>query len=173
MDKVVARVLGQVATYECMTKIRLCQFAGVGLGIEAVEPLQPGEEVVKVPWELAKELSADRAWEDLKDEPFTPKLLDVVRQLPLNQVQKPQLVGGIMLSMLLLKERESGEAYAHARAIPGDLAVPIFWSQNQIEELQKSPLVQVIQQRRELIASVFENVVKPAVPEVSAANFAW
>lgn len=148
------------------------RFGAVGYGVEALEQLNAGDEVVKIPWEVAQFLSADRAWAELQEQSFIPPLLRFTKNLPLNQLQEPQLVGGILLSMLLLRERASGESL-HVRSIPDDLNVPIFWDQQQISELQSSPLVGVIQQRRGLIANIYEEVLRPCCPEVSPANFAW
>lgn len=175
-----ARVLREQHGAFINAAVEVAEVEGMGSGLVAARRVDAGEPVLAVPKSAWAGLSAQRAHDELQQ--LEPRLYDglVAHAAGLEAASgkaRALLLGSVALVLLTLRELEAPSSptlEAHAALLPRQTAVPLFWSDARMAELQASPLVAAVQARRALIHGVYSSVVAvDAAEPVPSSNFAF
>ncbi|ETW10220.1 hypothetical protein H310_00578 [Aphanomyces invadans] len=146
-------------------KIQVKHYPSMGLGIEAIEPIDSGEVVFVASSEVWREYSAAAARSEARQQ--APAFVDRVDSYCGNNQRMADAV-------LLATHIVMGDASdVYLNSLPPVLDVPMYWSERRLDELRHCEVRDTIINARQVYRTMHIDLFGTMSPIVSSIKFQW
>ncbi|ETV87672.1 hypothetical protein H257_01163 [Aphanomyces astaci] len=165
MEQSLVRILRGAKGSFISPKIQVKRFPSMGLGIQAVEPIDSGEVVFVASSDVWREYSAGTARAEARQQ--APAFVERVDSYCGNN----QRMADAVLLATHIVVGDASDVYLNS--LPPVLDVPMYWTERRLDELRHCDVRHTIVNARQVYRKMHTDLFGSTAPMVSSIDFQW